>query len=112
MVLVPFDKLLHVKQTDTMLVNHLVSVDKLDAWVWSVHIVAAKNCHQYRATSITRITMTLWTGNVFRVTGPFWGEFTGHRWIPLTKASDAVDLPQGYFTAPVVIQWNLSITTT
>ena len=21
--------------------------------------------------------------------GPLWGEFTGHRWIPLTKASDA-----------------------
>ena len=28
-------------------------------------------------------------GNVFRVTGPLWGEFTGHRWIPLAKASDA-----------------------
>ena len=25
----------------------------------------------------------------FRLTGPLWGEFTGHRWIPLTKASDA-----------------------
>ena len=25
----------------------------------------------------------------FRVTGSFCGEFTGHRWIPLTKASDA-----------------------
>ena len=28
-------------------------------------------------------------GNIFRATGPFWGESTGHRWIPLTKASDA-----------------------
>ena len=28
-------------------------------------------------------------GTIFRVTGPLWGEFTGHRWIPLTKASDA-----------------------
>ena len=27
--------------------------------------------------------------NIFRVTGPLCGEFTGHRWIPLTKASDA-----------------------
>ena len=27
--------------------------------------------------------------NIFRVTSPLWGEFTGHRWIPLTKASDA-----------------------
>ena len=25
----------------------------------------------------------------FRVTGPLCGEFTGHRWIPLTKTSDA-----------------------
>ena len=33
--------------------------------------------------------MTSSTGNIFRVTGPLWGEFTGHRWIPLTKASDA-----------------------
>ena len=24
-------------------------------------------------------------GNIFRVTGPNCGEFTGHRWIPLTK---------------------------
>ena len=28
-------------------------------------------------------------GNIFRVTGHFSGEFTGHRWIPLIKASDA-----------------------
>ena len=28
-------------------------------------------------------------GNIFRVTGPLCGEFTGHRWIPRTKASDA-----------------------
>ena len=28
-------------------------------------------------------------GNIFRVTGPLCGEFTGHRWIPSTKASNA-----------------------
>ena len=27
--------------------------------------------------------------NIFRVTGPLCGEFTGQRWIPHTKASDA-----------------------
>ena len=27
--------------------------------------------------------------NIFRVNDPLCGEFTGHRWIPLTKASDA-----------------------
>ena len=33
--------------------------------------------------------MTSSNGNVFRVTGHFCGEFTDHRWIPRTKASDA-----------------------
>ena len=33
--------------------------------------------------------MTSSNGNIFRVTGPLWGESTGHRWIPLTKANDA-----------------------
>ena len=33
--------------------------------------------------------MTSSNGTIFRVTGPLCGEFTGHRWIPLTKASDA-----------------------
>ena len=28
-------------------------------------------------------------GNIFRVTGPLCGEFTGHRWIPRTKPGDA-----------------------
>ena len=32
--------------------------------------------------------MTSSNGNIFRVTGPLCGEFTGHRWIPLAKASD------------------------
>ena len=33
------------------------------------------------------ITSSNW--NIFRVTGHLWGESTGHRWIPLTKASSA-----------------------
>ena len=33
--------------------------------------------------------MTSSNGNIFRVTGLLWGESTGHRWIPLTTASDA-----------------------
>ena len=28
-------------------------------------------------------------GNISRVTGSLWGKFTGQRWIPLNKASDA-----------------------
>ena len=33
--------------------------------------------------------MTSSNGKFFSVTGPLWGEFAGHRWIPPTKASDA-----------------------
>ena len=33
--------------------------------------------------------MTSSNGNIFRVTGPLWGGFVCHRWISLTKASDA-----------------------
>ena len=40
--------------------------------------------------AITGATMmTSWNGNIFRVTGHLCGEFTGPRWIPHTKASDA-----------------------
>ena len=35
------------------------------------------------------IMTTSSNGNSVRVTGPLCEEFTGHRWIPLTKASDA-----------------------
>ena len=33
--------------------------------------------------------MTPSNGNIFRIIGPLCGEFTGHQWIPHTKASDA-----------------------
>ena len=37
--------------------------------------------------------MTQSNGNIFRVTGPLCGEFTGHRWIPtqrpVTRSFDA-----------------------
>ena len=32
--------------------------------------------------------MTSSNGNFFRVTGPLWGESTGDRWIPFTKAGE------------------------
>ena len=39
--------------------------------------------------SLVDFMITSSNGNIFRVTGPLCGEFTGHRWIPLTKANDA-----------------------
>ena len=35
------------------------------------------------------LMMTSSNGNIPRITGPLWGESIGHRWIPLTKASDS-----------------------
>ena len=46
----------------------------------------------YVACNWRKIILTMMTssnGSIFRVTGPLCGEFTGHRWIPRTKASDA-----------------------
>ena len=45
-------------------------------------------CH-YDYHVMLFIMMKSSNGNIFRVTGPLCGEFPGHRWIPLTKASDA-----------------------
>ena len=44
--------------------------------------------HQ-RIFSLYKVMMRSSNGNIFRVTGHLCGEFTGPRWIPLTKASDA-----------------------
>ena len=41
------------------------------------------------APTDTECMMTSSKGNTFRVTALLWGEFTGHRWIPLTKVSES-----------------------
>ena len=43
----------------------------------------------YKGYKTKESTMTPSNWNIFRVTDPLCGEFTGHRWIPRTKASDA-----------------------
>ena len=48
--------------------------------------------------------MTSSNGSIFRVTGPLWGEFTGHWWIPLPKASDA-ELWCFLWSAPWINGW-------
>ena len=42
----------------------------------------------YMKEFVPHIMMTSSNGSIFRVTGYICGEFTGPRWIPLTKASD------------------------
>ena len=44
-------------------------------------------------------TVTSSKKNVFRVTGPLWGESADHRWIPFTKTSD-VELWYFLWSAP------------
>ena len=40
---------------------------------------------KWRHPVIKMVMITSSKGNIFRVTGPFWEEFTGHRWFPLWK---------------------------
>ena len=42
-----------------------------------------------RLPSVTSVMMTSSNGSIPPVTSLLWGEFISHRWIPLTKASDA-----------------------
>ena len=51
-----------------------------------------------------RSMMTSSNGHISRVTGPLCGEFTGHRWIPLTKASD-VELWCFLWSGPWINGW-------
>ena len=44
---------------------------------------------QSTSPSSIQIMMTPSNENLFRITGLLWGELTRHRWIPITKASDA-----------------------
>ena len=49
------------------------------------------HCHEIRNVrrQLNLSMMTSSNENIFRVTGPLCAEFTGHRWFPRTKASDA-----------------------
>ena len=53
------------------------------------HIVFDNICPPIEERIFYLYMMTSSNGNMFRVTGPLCGKFTGDRWIPLTKASDA-----------------------
>ena len=46
-------------------------------------------CYQTVVGNDVMIMMTWSNGNILRLIGSLCGEFTGHRWIPLAKVSDA-----------------------
>ena len=58
--------------------------------VGTVVIGLSKACDSLLHLLLTANMMTSSNGNIFRVTSPLCREFTGHRWIPRTKASDAL----------------------
>ena len=74
---------------------HWWPVDSSLLWVWifcgtNSSVSGDWRCHDNHVTSLYwDFIMTSSNGNIFRITGPLCGKFTGHRWIPLTKASDA-----------------------
>ena len=81
-------RLLNVRNTVIVYVNDNGTIDSL------FHdVIEGYHDNDYGWSfyeSCTRcIMMTSSNGNIFRVTGPLCREFTGHRWIPRTKASDA-----------------------
>ena len=53
---------------------------------------------------VVKYMMASSNGNIFRVTGHLCGEFTGHRWIPCTKASNA-ELWCFLWSAPWINGW-------
>ena len=59
--------------------------------IWSATKKKIMNSMHWIILSSNRghVTMTSFNGNNFCITGLLWWESTCHRWIPLTKASDA-----------------------
>ena len=59
-------------------------------WVWSYYAdINSTNEGPKFCDRTAKVMITSSNGNIFRVTGLLCGEFTGPRWIPRTKASDA-----------------------
>ena len=67
--------------------GHSAPILSLHLSGWSQIFVAL--CHGVQYSLLYKIMMTSSNGNIFHITGSLCGEFTGHRWIPRTKASDA-----------------------
>ena len=84
----------------------LIKIQQFHSWKWiskcrpqnGGHFVSASMCYHlvvhfcpvaaypnFKSFS----NMTSSNGNILCATGPLWGESPGHRWIPLTKSSDA-----------------------
>ena len=104
------DLLCIMKSCDWLEVDVLVNVDGIlvfGKFSWRIIQGSTNDYFNARPRSVVdrsqsriHFMMTSSNGNIFRVTGPLCGEFTGNRWIPRTKASDA-ELWYFIWSAPV-----------
>ena len=69
--------------------NHDIEYARKNIYLRTVGVEKCKPISCLLKFSKTHAMMTSSNGNIFRVTDPLCGEFTSHRWIPLTKTSDA-----------------------
>ena len=76
-------RLLLVQVMVCCLFGRFATQDKICGGLIMLGLIAEGYCGDQRPL------LTSSNGNIFRVTGPLWGESTGHRWIPLKQASDA-----------------------
>ena len=75
-----------------MYFRHLIMI----RYKWNLLFQKTSKCYEMKFILIQSLRilqavsmMTSSNGNIFRVTGHLCGEFTGPRWLPRTKASDA-----------------------
>ena len=83
-----------------VLQSNFIDIMRLPLCQWNKHEKYGQPNHMH----LPIYMMTSSNGNIFRVTGPLCGEFAGHRWIPLTKASDA-EIGCFVWSAPWINGW-------
>ena len=57
------------------------------SWGWQYGYSFVRNILWWSIFFVSHM-MILWRRNDFHITGPLWGESTGHQWIPLTRTSN------------------------
>ena len=66
-----------------------IQMEHVDNFINDIQMEHVDNFNFLGICLDSNLMMTSSNGNIFHVTGLLCGEFTGQRWIPHTKASDA-----------------------
>ena len=82
----------------------IVGLSETGPWRKFIFSLTNPSLMEHMTTATERTMTTSSNGNIFRVTGPFCGEVTGHQWIPLPEASDA-ELLCFLWSAPWINGW-------